>query len=172
MILGLCGKAGCGKDTAAAALAPDFTRIAFADPMRNMLRCIGVPDEYMTDRTLKEQSVPHLGISYRRLAQTLGTEWGRSLDENLWIKVASHKIMRCHGHVVVSDVRFDNEAQLIRSMGGKVLLIMRHDVEDVAVHDSEKGISLNLVNGVLCNNGTIEDFGERVKGMTRLWLNL
>lgn len=167
MIIGLSGRARVGKDTAAWALAPlGFARVAFADPMREMLRCLGLTDADMEGEA-KERPVRHLGLSYRRLAQTLGTEWGRSLDPDLWVNVAMRRIddLTSTGqHVVVTDVRFDNEATLIRSLGGMVWRIER-DVESVASHASENGVNRDLIDAVIRNDGELDEFIFNVRSI-------
>ena len=60
--------------------------------------------------------------------------------------------------VVVSDLRFENEATMIRGMGGTIIHLARPDAATVEHHVSEAGVEF-LANGdlQLINNGTIED---------------
>jgi predicted ATPase len=89
-IIGLTGPAGSGKD-AVRDILEDLGLIgfAFADPIRNMIRGLltdnGLSDDWMDDRNLKERIIPALGVSYRQMAQTLGTEWGRGLRSDFWL---------------------------------------------------------------------------------------
>lgn len=172
MIFGLTGRARSGKDTAALALRPlGFVRVAFADPMRDMLRAIGLRDEDM-EGDAKERPVPHLGLSYRRLAQTLGTEWGRALDPDLWIKVARSRIERVIAEgrsVVVTDIRFDNEAALVRHMGGRVIRIDREEAAAVLKHTSEAGVNHALIDATVFNNDSLDEFRARVVRLTNEW---
>lgn len=166
MLIGLTGRAGSGKDTVAQALRGEFGNlgiVSFADPMRAMLRAMGVPPNYMTDRSLKEQPVPGIGVSYRLLAQSLGTEWGRLIDPDLWLRIAARKIYSAPPgvHIVVPDVRFDNEALLIRSMGGQVWRVNR-TVEAVRAHASEAGVSDNLIDLEIDNSGSLDDLCHAV----------
>lgn len=55
--------------------------------------------------------------------QTVGTEWGHDMiHRDLWVKVVEQKIRQVRREgatgVVVSDVRFDNEADFIRDWHG------------------------------------------------------
>ena len=93
--IGLCGRAGSGKDTVRSILEMhhDFAGLAFAEPIRAMLRELltsnGCSDDYITRRELKEVPVPGLGVSYRHMAQTLGTEWGRlCMGHTFWQNLA------------------------------------------------------------------------------------
>ena len=81
-LIGLTGRAGCGKDTIASFLceAHGFVQIALADPLRDGLKAmLGVTDEQLHRRDLKEAPIDWIGRSPRELLQTLGTEWGRAL---------------------------------------------------------------------------------------------
>lgn len=125
IIIGFCGKAGAGKSTAAAYLARTygFERVRFAGPLKAMLAALGCsPDEI--DGSAKELPCDLLGgRTPRQAMQTLGTEWGRHLVTpdlwtRAWIRAAEGKSL-----VVADDVRFANEADLIRGRGGIVVEI-------------------------------------------------
>lgn len=169
--IGLCGPAGCGKDTVRAILEQrhDFAGLAFADPMRAMLAALldatGCSNEYMTRRDLKEAAIPGLGLSYRRLAQTLGTEWGRlCLGENFWLRAAENEAerLRLQGwqRIVYSDVRFANEAAHIRQQGGLIWHVHRPATAPVAAHVSEE--MPFLADRVVFNGGSREDLHQAV----------
>ena len=76
---------------------------------------------------------------------------------------ASH-IMVDGGRVVISDVRFNNEASFIQKMGGSVVGIIRPSVENKSVrqHISEAGVDEDLVTAVLVNNGSVRQVPEKV----------
>ena len=123
-IIGLSGKARSGKDTAAGMLKTAFNAktVAFADPIRDAMRVLFDFNEEHFNGSLKEVVVPWIGKSPRQLMQTLGTEWGRNIVNNdIWRILAARKIEQItdsFDHAVVTDVRFENEAEMIRSMGG------------------------------------------------------
>ena len=165
-IIGLTGLAGSGKDTVRSYLQEQhaFAGMAFADPIRSMLaallREVGASEDWMTDRLLKEGTIPALGTSYRHLAQTLGTEWGRSVNPEFWLRIAQARleVMREAGVkcVVISDVRFLNEAHWISSEGGQVWRIDRPQAEAVRPHQSEL-ISHITPHRIIPNSGTLAD---------------
>lgn len=152
-ILGLTGRAGSGKDTAATmikeALQARGKRVqcmAFADPMRWMLAALGVPMHAMMDRDMKEAALPGFNsASYRHMMQTLGTEWGRhQLGEGFWTERLAarldalaevHKVPEV---LIITDVRFANEAMWITHRGGRVVRVSRPCVEPVRTHVSEQ----------------------------------
>lgn len=165
-IIGITGRAGSGKDTAAEVLVKErgFQRIAFADPIRQMIEVLGVD---CTTRAAKEQPIGWLGVTPRYLMQTLGTEWGRRLiDENLWLLVMENSLELAEQTgatgVVIPDVRFDNEAELIHDLGGQVWHIARQRAQKVEAHASEAGIQPEYVNQWILNDGSIDDLREQV----------
>lgn len=170
MIIGLHGDAGAGKDTVGGMLVGrGFEAIAFADPLYQAVSAItGMPVEEMKDRTKKEATIPWLGKSPRELLQTLGTEWGRNMvHDELWIMRGMN---RCFGiaNVVITDVRFDNEAEAIRRNGGVVVKIVRDEAGltgGTGRHASEAGVSEHLIHERLPNNGTLDDLAAEVNAL-------
>lgn len=155
-ILGFTGLARSGKDTAANALVSAFgaVKYSFAEPIRDMLFCIGIDADTIVD---KEATIPHLGKSLRECMQTLGTEWGRQLVHgDLWVMEAKRRIdmlVKNRRMVVIPDVRFDNEARMIQESGGVVIRIVRPGIDPVRAHVSEAGISDKYVWRTILNNG-------------------
>ncbi len=154
-ILGIAGRAGSGKDTAAEYLvdAYGYHRFAFADPLRDMIFTLldqaNTDHSWCTEPALKEKLIPGLNVSYRQLAQTLGTEWARKhFGEDFWLRTAElHLGLRAgaigisaplHERIVIPDVRFPNEAAWIRSLGGAVIHIERRGATPVRDHISEQ----------------------------------
>lgn len=174
-IIGLTGFAGTGKDTVRAILEElGFNGLAFADPIRAMLREMltssGLGDEWMDDRNLKEQIIPELGVSYRHLAQTLGTEWGRNLQPDFWLRLAgaymadtSEQAERYPVHYVLSDVRFVNEAEWVRARGGVIWHIQRCAATPVRPHVSESEINSITSDLTIFNNGTLDELRYAVE---------
>lgn len=167
-LIGVAGAARSGKDTTANFIiaAVGGYRYSFADPIRGMLTHIGVHlnDPYWADR--KEQVIPILGVSPRRLMQTLGTEWGRELiNPDLWLILAQQNLAVNGPGMVITDVRFDNEAEWIRRMGGKVIHISRNSAPAVEAHKSEAGIAHHNTDSYIFNTGTLEDLQNNVRGV-------
>lgn len=166
ILIGLAGPAGSGKDTVRniLELSHDFAGLAFAEPIRAMVRELltsnGCSDEYITNRELKETPIPGLGVSARHMMQTLGTEWARKcLAEDFWLKLAATYMADLRGQgyrqFVISDVRFANEAEWVRTQGGEVWMIERPGLQPVRQHVSE--CVQFRVDQVLRNDGTLAD---------------
>lgn len=161
-IIGLAGQARSGKTTVADYLCTKgFHQLAFADPIVDALvAMLDVPTEYRVDK--KELQIPGFSFSYRKAAQTLGTDWGRRmLDPDLWIQIMANRIKAVADDsdcIVISDVRFENEARWIRSQGGELWHIIRPCFDGgVRKHVSEDGIAILEGETVLINDKGIED---------------
>lgn len=168
--VGLTGPAGCGKDTAAVGLcnALGYERFAFADPIKDALAgMLSIDRGWLDDRAYKELPLEGLGVSPRRLAQTLGTEWGRDVvDQDWWLKLMEFRSLE-HPLVVIPDVRFDNEASWIRGRGGIVIKLHRDNAGAVEAHASEGGVNLRLVDWHVVNEGTVDDLRDEVVRIAR-----
>lgn len=174
LIIGFCGLAGSGKDTAANAIVNyansigGAAKLAFADPMRDMLLALGVPRKYIEERAYKEVPIPGLGRSYRQLAQTLGTEWGRVCHgEDFWVKALAMRVGACTKDIVViPDVRFPNEAAWI-SKDGFLVRINRPGVEPVNPHESERYVSDLPTWTSIMNDRSEQDLEEEALAVLR-----
>ena len=166
LLIGLAGRARSGKDTAAKHLVNthNLQAYAFADPLRDGLMNIFnlSPCDFDGDR--KEQSIGWLGKSPRELMQSIGTEWGRNLvHPELWLLVAEQNLAflaetyDTASGFVISDLRFENEAEFVRKRGGVVIHLIRPDAPEVNPHSSELGIGIQDNDLVLHNIGSLED---------------
>jgi hypothetical protein len=139
-LIALCSNGPqAGKSTAADVLVNEYgyTRVKFAGVLKEMLRPLlmaFVGDaaivERMLEGDLKEMPIPGLeGHTSRSLLISLGTDWGRSLiHPYLWIKVADKVTSRVSiggGRIVIDDVRFLNELEVVCKAGATTVYINR-----------------------------------------------
>lgn len=126
IIVGLTGRAGSGKDTAAVHLCTQysFTRIALADPLRQVCFTVfGLTDLEMSDRVLKERPLDRYPyLTPREIMQQVGTECFRRNFEGVWLEAFRRRVAS-YPLVVVPDVRFPDEAKMIRDNGGRVIRV-------------------------------------------------
>lgn len=175
IVVAFAGTKGAGKDTAADVLVTehDFTRVRMADGLKTMLRALltyrGMADDLIEryiEGDLKETPCPALnGRTMRHAMQTLGTDWGRKMiDEDIWVDSTHDRILAV-GDAVVSDIRFPNEAEMIKDLGGTVIRIDR-DTGAVDPHVSEQLTSGLLVDWVVRNDGTSpESLRQQIRGL-------
>jgi hypothetical protein len=80
-------------------------------------------------------------VSARHVLQTFGTEFGRAIDPDIWIKIAletaKNDIESGASLVIITDGRFRNEALRVKEVGGKILRINSHDSAFTGNHLSE-----------------------------------
>lgn len=156
-LIGFTGKAGAGKDTAAAGLIENgYQKVSFATPIKEALNAmVGWDMSNWSDRAWKEEVDPYLGVSPRHLATTLGTEWGRdTIDQNFWVKLALKRAG--DKPTVFTDVRFDNEAKTIKEAGGMIIHVIRtNNPFPVVLHSSENGVSQEYVDFTVFNDESV-----------------
>ena len=156
MIIGFAGQKESGKTTAAKVLLENgFKPISFASTLKQMLHILlcdlGLgPDEIIYHTREKESVIPKCGVSYRQIAQTLGTEWGRDhVNRDLWVMCARRKLSMRSGSVVFDDVRFENESHMIRAAGGVIVHLRRPDLTSDDNHPSEQRLIVNFADKII-----------------------
>lgn len=210
-LIGLCGYMRTGKDSVAKLLVEQFgyTKIAFADPLREMafainpyISLVDAPGDIIAavttatgTHTLVLYSDLLLIVGYeraktvpdfRRFLQRLGTEGVRYIiGDSTWVDLAGSRartILSDGGKVVFSDVRFPNEADAIRNMGGVVWRTVRPGYEgsghvsetslDVIVPDllleaeslDQLAAAVELAMGELLSVEVVEEWKEEILG--------
>jgi hypothetical protein len=160
MIIGVSGKAGAGKDTAAKMLEviyanPEITfedycdkkyknfvdvqTVHFADMLKEtaMTMCILGEDDVNTQYG-KKQTIEWLGITVRELLQKLGTCVRQGIDNLFWIKLLFANI-EGWDNVIIADVRFPEEVEAIKERGG-IILRLERDGAGAGNHISETAL--------------------------------
>ena len=168
ILIGLTGRAQSGKDSVADYLEVQhgFIGMAFADPIKNAL--LAMFDEDIDDGRDKEAVIDWIGKSSRELMQTLGTEWGRQMiHEDVWVRCLERALdenldTNDPHPIVLTDVRFENEARWVRQRGGTIWRIERPDARAARAHSSEAGIPDDLVGLVIVNDGTLDRLHAKV----------
>lgn len=171
-LIGIAGRARSGKDTVANFIiaAIGGYRYSFADPIRAMLAPLGVDMSDPYWQAHKEDPIPALGVSPRRMMQTLGTEWGRQLiHPDLWLFMAHQRLLQNGPGMVIPDVRFENEAAWVRKHGGRVIHVIRPDAKAVEAHASEEGIEIQDADARLFNSGTLEELQISVRELLHVY---
>lgn len=173
--IGLTGFAQSGKDTVGQYLVEKygFTRVAFADAVRDCLyalnprvatRTLGIPRvKELVDAVGWEEAKKESDV--RELLQRMGTEVGRQLiDDQVWLTIALRKTrgLNC---IVFTDVRFPNEAEFVRELGGIVVKVDRAGVTSINGHSSDAGLAPQYLDHILLNDGSLDDLYETVDRM-------
>jgi len=120
MLVGICGKAGSGKDTIGDHFIKKygFKKIALADPIKRLVQDVFVLDDATVhDRVLREQELPAWpGWSVRKFLQYIGTELFREkIDDAVWVKSLWRRVQKdVDVNYIVTDIRFPNELAYFR----------------------------------------------------------
>lgn len=158
-LLALCGRKFSGKSHIANWLDDSTVKVkgrrqelipsirSFASPLKDMLAVLPIDDiEERLYGKMKEEP-EHLvlgGQSMRHAMVTLGTEWGRNLvNPNIWIDCMKASLLKDEDEdpgkrlFIIDDLRFDNEAALVKSLGGIVIAIRSKGEAEAGTHASE-----------------------------------
>lgn len=171
-LIGLCGPAGAGKDTLADELVAyhGFERMSFAGPIKQLVADrFGFEVKRWEDREWKDKPGAAFGcdvsfaqpiFSPRSWAQWLGTDVVRRIDPNAWLRVWEQTYNQRDPKIptVITDVRFDNEAESIRTRGGVVLQIVRDGANPAGAHSSEAGVHPWHIDWTVRNAGSLREF--------------
>ncbi len=142
LLIGVSGRSGSGKDRFfSTILAPlGYTRLSLADGVR-VLSAILLSEHFRNidgrlDLEKLLRSFPSIYSMLfvmekspfsRILQQHVGTDLGRAYDEDYWIKTVSPLVeerLRLGIRVAITDVRFPNEAEWVKSLGGMVVMVV------------------------------------------------
>jgi len=195
-IIGIVGFIGSGKGTIGEYLVDShgFTAYSFGSSLKDVLASIfGWPRDLLEgataeSRAWREQSdqwwSTALGrpVTPRWAMQCIGTDVMRNhFFSNIWVASLERKIMNDSGSCVITDVRFRNEIDLIRHMGGELWWVKRDPLPiwfDCArstpelmpqlwpqIHPSEylwlNCGPLHVVN----NNGTLDELKQNIQSL-------
>ena len=181
-LVALVAKKRSGKDTLADYLCEHhgYTKYAFAGPLKKACAEIFMFNNEQLDGVDKETPDERWGgLSARKVFQIFGTEMFRqklgdffpeleSIKENFWtyrfeMWYSNFKKTNPIGKVVVSDVRFQNEAEIIRKLRGSIIKINRDTGMATDNHSSEQNIDLIKEDITIINDSSLESYYNKVE---------
>lgn len=174
-IIGVTGIAGSGKDTfalVAKEMEQKTDQFAFAGPLKDACKILfNFSHDQLHDQETKEIQDGRWKKSPREILQWLGTDVLRNqINEDFFVMNMKQRIDDSKAeYIIVTDVRFPNEAEFIRSLGGKVVKIVRDNKKTggkttkYSSHVTEQGIPDNLVDAIIENNSSIEEFKNNIR---------
>ncbi len=154
MLIGFSGKKGSGKSYFADYLVNNklFIKLSFASPLKEITKILfNLSDEDVKDPIKKELINPKFNASPRELMQWLGTDIMReefnkkfNYSGSIWIDSVKDKVKTLldnNKDVVIDDIRFQNEVDMIHSLGG-IVINLRNDLDNTlnnstSTHSSE-----------------------------------
>ena len=144
MLIGFVGFIGGGKGSAADYLVShhNYVKESFANSVKDSVAAVFGWDRGMLEGDTAESRIirekpdafwsEKLGrpFSPRMALQLMGTEAGRDVfHPDLWIFTVLRR-MQENKNYVLADVRFPNEIQRIREVGGKIVWVRRGDLPE------------------------------------------
>jgi hypothetical protein len=177
LIIGFGSKRLSGKDTAANFMSALMTsrgyqvrRDSFASTLKDVCRVVfGFSTEQMNDPEQKIIEDEFWGFTPRWAMQRVGTEAFREqIQQDIWVKCLARRFLQDERSVVVSDLRFENEARAIQGLGGFVIRMDRRiefdEVQDT--HLSELGLDrFQDWNYIIDNNYSLDDLEKALAGI-------
>lgn len=179
VLIGLVGRKGSGKDTLKDYIIKNNNNVvsyAFADPLKEICGILFQlsHEQLYGHQSVKEKKIDELNVSPRILFQRIGTDLFRKnlltvlpemknvlKEDSIWIFAFKRWYQNNkHKDVIVSDVRFENEAQCIRDLGGILIYIDRY-TENEDKHESEKNIDNIKCDYFIHNKKKIIDLYEK-----------
>lgn len=179
-LVGMMGRARAGKDTVAHRLVTDhgFRRYAFADALKEVaLQAdpIVTPLDTVGRSVRLSEVVAAVGWEgakehreVRRTLQALGVAV-RSVDPFFWVSAVMDEVEHRTGPVVITDVRFPNEAATIRDAGGVLVRVIRPGQDASDQHVSETALNDWKPDFEVLNDGDLHSLLKKVDAMATAW---
>lgn len=113
-------------------------------------------------------------VTVRRILQWWGTEYRRAQDPDYWTKAWDRKVAEldlARTLVLVDDVRFGNELDMIRAHGGLVVKVERPGFSGANSHSSETSLDNYVAwDGVVINDSSLEAFWRKAETLVNGFL--
>ncbi len=177
-LIGITGKKYHGKDTIGNIFKKyGYVQLSFAQPLKDACKIIFHFNDDQLNGDKKEIIDDYWQTTPRSILQFVGTELFRDqlhkvikfIDKDIWVKslekqIELLKLNDKNVKIVVTDVRFNNEIELIKKLNGKIIRVTRNNnFNYFDSHISENEIDNHQVDWDIENNSTIEDLEAQIK---------
>lgn len=144
-----------GKDTSCDYLMSKYggVKLSFAEPLYEIL--------YFAQNVCGFKKTKD-----RKFLQFIGTEWARTINDNVWVDLLKEKIKQNNNHnIYISDVRFKNEFKALKDHGFTCIQIngSRDQEDGYCNHSSDKDLDdFNEWDFTIDNFSTIENLYDQI----------
>lgn len=158
-LIGLSGKKQHGKNTCAKIIEEICAKkyitkqLAFADSLKEeVARAVGYNVSYIEQHK----------SDFRTILQWWGTEFRRKhcQNDNYWCEELLSKLWKMDSKVtlvVITDVRFKNEYELIRKLGGHLWRVVRPEISlNKDTHSSETALDNEQFDCIISNQNDLD----------------
>jgi len=183
-IVGVTGLKFNGKDTVANHLCNKygFTRIAFADPLKEICGILfGFNHEQLHGSLKETPDTDWFDLTPRKILQYIGTDMFRTYMTGLSIKFADEFWLLCarkkiqdilkknpSARITISDVRFHNECLMVKRLGGIVIRVTRPTINNTKdLHESECQIPELDADYDIFNQGSIKELNVKIDDIVK-----
>lgn len=151
----------------------DKVRVFHVDEDRAIRFCSQWPQFIAANRDIQDRT-GQSAVTVRRILQWWGTEYRRAQDPDYWTKAWDRKVAEFDLDqmlVLVDDVRFGNELDMIRAHGGLIVKIERPGFDGANQHSSETSLDDYADwDGVIVNDGSLAEFQREVECVVKGFL--
>lgn len=179
-LIAFCGNKCHGKTTAAKYVSGKFghERISFASELKNISAALfGLNHEQLYGSEKETPDPNNFGLTPRTILQRLGTDVFRDSFSSHFPEHGSPWIFSTRRHIennpckcfVIDDCRFQDELEMVKSMGGVVIRIsssIRKPDSQTDSHASEQTDGLEC-DFTITNNHTLDDLYAKLDMLCR-----
>jgi hypothetical protein len=155
-----------------------YKEYAFAEPIKKACKEIFLFSDEQLYGNLKETIDERWGISPREALQVIGTEIFQykihdyinsktfnQIGRGVWVHRFKLMVesMNIDDKLVISDLRFPHEAEIIKQYGGEIWRIQRPSLANSDTHSSETEYNDIEADKLFINDGSIYDLQLKIK---------
>ena len=117
-VIAFIGRQGSGKSFQSQRLVKErgFKKLSFADPLREIaFNVVGMDfEEGMAKYDELKRTEVINGLNFRNILENLGASV-RKFDKDFWANALVVNIKNCPEHIVIDDMRYPNEYEIVRA---------------------------------------------------------
>jgi len=160
------GKKQSGKSTTSAMIKElsliSFQEEMFSRKLKEMAcKLLDCSMEDLESEEFKEVEA-FAGVTVRQVLQKLGTDFGRDLiGKDIWVDAVLNNYVYGE-NLIISDVRFINELNLLNNVPGFSIYVMNSS-SSTDPHKSENSLTKDNFDYVISNTGTLKELEDKIK---------